>query len=145
MSTSAPDWAVDEAVKRLNKRAEVNAAGQYPPLRLARDDLLVQVLAEHIARHETEPVEPLVLEARRVIAGHHGITTPIGRRHQLNVHRRLEAIAGGKGDHYWEMRVVMAALARGREMILDAVAPQAPASVKAWLTAAEAQERYGER
>lgn len=55
---SPPQWALDEAVKRLNE-----AVGRefYEPA-----DVAVLVLARHIAKHEQPPVDPDAEALRRI-------------------------------------------------------------------------------
>lgn len=57
------------------------------------------------------------LEARRIISESYGPTRNAeGRLQHGDGPARVDAIVSGKADDYWEMRCVIAAIKRGREL-----------------------------
>lgn len=63
-----------------------------------------------------EPVDPDTLKARQIIGDEYGSTRMAdGSLSHGEGPARVEAIKAGKGDEYWEMRVVKAALRRARD------------------------------
>lgn len=71
-------------------------------------------IAQGIASHLPDPD---IAEARRVVAENYGSTRmQDGSRCLGDGPARVEEIKAGKGDKYWEMRVVIAAIKRGREL-----------------------------
>lgn len=71
MSALPPEWAIERAHAALMKY-EDDALQSIVSLREAKQSIRVypgiRVLAEYIAEHEEAPVDPLLIEARRLVS-----------------------------------------------------------------------------
>lgn len=105
LSEEIPQWALD--------RVEQEAGPRPRPECIPEDETIIiaKAFARYIAQHEQPPVDPDVLEARQLIADVYGCTrNDDGKITIGDGPPRVEAIKTGRGDDYWEMRVVLAAL-----------------------------------
>ena len=101
MSEDIPQWAKDRARELVPIE---------PRLMITMADV-ADAFARYIAAHEQPPVDPDVLEARQLIADVYGRTRNDDGKIMIgDGPPRVEAIKTGRGDDYWEMRAVLAAL-----------------------------------
>lgn len=88
--------------------------------------LSIEQLEAAIAAKKAAMIDPLLIEARKIIEA------SFGARHYHGTNKlllgdgpgRVDVIAKGNGDNYWEVRATLAALRRGMEL-----APQQPVAV----------------
>lgn len=99
LGAEIPQWAIRRAEELCGCNFYGDAGG------------VAGAFARYIAQHEQPPVDPDVLEARQLIADVYGRTRNDDGKIMIgDGPPRVEAIKTGRGDDYWEMRVVIAAL-----------------------------------
>lgn len=98
-----PEWAVDRALERF-PRPTYYAGTSWKPAVLEGRNIpfanAVRFLAEQIARHEEPPVDPLLIEARKICTAESCGTD----------------YTTGELDDWFQMRCAYAALKRGMEL-----------------------------
>jgi hypothetical protein len=105
MSDEIPQWAKERACELAN------AIHEYPRFtvdHLDRDWPSLQAFARYIAAHEEPPVDPLLVEARKIACGI-GIDRSYGRAWQT-------AVASGADDQNEYILGALAGLKRGIEL-----------------------------
>lgn len=100
-----PQWAFERAAKLVNAEPG-RGRGRYDAAGMAVYDA-GRALARYISEHEEPPVDPLVLEMRTIAS-----IPPWGN----SVGHRAQIISSGRGDHYFEAQLILAALRRGIEI-----------------------------
>ena len=96
-----PKWAFDVAAERCNKgAAKPLTVDQWP------GQTAFHELARCIAKHEQPPVDPLLIEARRIVAEDPGTPRTINQKQAIR--------EGHAGDH--QVRLVLTALCCGIEI-----------------------------
>ena len=97
----APQWAIDEAKKRVSDEF-FRIKGHHVSMNL--DNIPVKLLAHHIAKYETPPIDPDLIEARKVASTRKSdFVTP-------------EEYLSGKRDNYVDVVSALAGIKRGREL-----------------------------
>lgn len=96
-----PQWAINEALKRCGVDPTEIPFADWRDRTYAK---AVELFAAHIAEHEEPPVDPLLIEARKLVAASH-------RAPHL-----VEAALNGTGDGWESTALVLSALRRGIEI-----------------------------
>ncbi len=108
MSQDIPQWALAQACEHLNAELKHNGSPLRYRMSEAAYNVPIIVLARYIAAHEEPPVDPLLLEAREIVARFYD--TKEGSRHRAKLFR------DGDYDNEPECAQALTALRRGMEL-----------------------------
>lgn len=106
-----PEWAEKRACELVNAR-RFPGSMLHEPRHVTPDYSALYALALHVMKHEEPPVDPLLLEARKIVADIY---------EGLGCDETVDNVRNGAHDNGWSVTVVLKALKRGIELAKEGV------------------------
>lgn len=100
-----PEWAKKRACDLANRSRP--GFSPWKPKHVTPDYSALYALALHVMKHEEPPVDPLLLEARKIVADSY---------EGLGCDETVDNVRNGAHDNGWSVTEVLKALKRGIEL-----------------------------